>query len=58
MASGLDVVKKKLLRTSQGTLPLLPSGPGGVQALRLRSSPTSVASLDVIDKRIVGAARD
>ena len=31
-------LEKKLLRTSQGTLPLLPSGPGGVQALRLRSS--------------------
>jgi hypothetical protein len=50
MVSDSGDVEKKLLRTSQGTLPLLPSGPGGVQALRLRSSPTCVASLAVIDK--------
>ena len=38
-----DDIGKKLLRTSQGTLPLLPSGPGGVQALRLRSSKACLA---------------
>ncbi len=40
--------KKRLLRTSQGTLPLLPSGPGGVQALRLRSSSGVVAAFVVV----------